>query len=50
MCIAPSIGFQNMAVQGERKSTEEKPSLSNIEIQTKQVIHIFVKKNATSDL
>lgn len=50
MCIAPSIGFQNMAVQGERKSTEEKPRLSNIEIQTKQLIHIFVKKKATSDL
>lgn len=50
MFIVLLIAFQNIAVWGQRKSTgpsdrkRKKPSLSNIKIQTQQVIHVFVIK------
>lgn len=50
MFIVLLIAFQNIAVWGQRKSAGlsdrkiKKPSLSNIKIQTQQVIHVFVIK------
>lgn len=50
MFIVLPTAFQNIAVWGQRKSTgpsdrkRKKPSLSNIEIQAQQVIHVFVIK------